>query len=634
MSKTSPSLLNPKEIAGFLQQMFAPALNSQAFVEVRWLDGRQRWFPVTEEGFKGAAQAISNRRRNACVGLGLRSRDGGGRNEDVIGSTLLWVDLDTDCDTWQRFPLQLSALINSGHGGHAYWWLDRVISVPDFIALRSAITLALGGDVQASKDPSRVARIPGAINHNPGKGPPVPLTIQQLSGCRYSIGQLRIAATVALLHDCWQPEHRHRLTLGLAGVLARGGISQEEAAAVVAMLVKVTGDPEGRDRLTAVRDTYRRHGQGKPVQGYGLLQDIVESERLRALSSIWHLRIGESGAKPGVESQVDYIPIMVDLGKLQPQEPEWIWTGWIPRAEISLVTGDPEAGKTYALLSLITTFTHGWFWPDGSIQKPGRVLYLDAENGANELKRRLVAQGMNQWDRLRVLSEVSLGAELVPLSLEQHLAQFHAALAEFKPDWVIIDPLVAFHERNEISATEMRRLLRTLTTIAREYHPAITFIQHPNKNASAPDLYRVRGTLDFIAAARAVLRVTVRKNGQRVLVVGKLNLAPKPKPQGFLIGANGLVEWTGEVEEEKERKIDIAKLFLKRLLANGPVESNQVKEAAEAEGIPWRTVQRARAELPIEVRKSSADGPWVWELSGERDAGFSGVSSDHDEEVL
>jgi hypothetical protein len=171
MSKTSPSLLNPKEIAAFLQQMFAPALNSQAFVEVRWLDGRQRWFPVTEEGFKGASQAISSRRRNACVGLGLRDRDGGGRNEDVIGSTLLWVDLDTDCDAWQRFPLQPSALINSGHGGHAYWWLDRVIPVPDFIALRSAITLALGGDVQTSKDPSRGARIPGAINHNPSANP-------------------------------------------------------------------------------------------------------------------------------------------------------------------------------------------------------------------------------------------------------------------------------------------------------------------------------------------------------------------------------------------------------------------------------------------------------------------------------
>jgi hypothetical protein len=180
---------------------------------------------------------------------------------------------------------------------------------------------------------------------------------------------------------------------------------------------------------------------------------------------------------------------------------------------------------------------------------------------------------------------------------------------------VIIDPLVAFHERNEISATQIRGLLRSLGSLASEFDVAITVVQHPNKNAEAKDLYRVRGTLDFIAAVRAVLRVSVGKEGTRVLSVDKTNLARRPPSCGFIIREDRRVEWVGEVLEDTGRsKLDVAKEFLQWLLKNGPVESNDVRHAAKAEGVGWRTVQRARAEMPIRTRKASSDGPWVWEL--------------------
>ena len=312
-------------------------------------------------------------------------------------------------------------------------------------------------------------------------------------------------------------------------------------------------------------------------------------------------------------------PVLVNLAGYEAGEPEWIWPGRIPRSETSLLTGDPDSGKTNVMISVVTAFIQGWPLPDGAEAGPGKVLYLDAENGLDELKRRFLAQGMVDWDQLRILSDVVVGDRCDSLNLDRHGDALRDAISEFGPDWVIIDPLVAFHERNEISATEIRGLLRFLGDLAREFRVAVTVVQHPNKNAQAKDLYRVRGSLDFIAAVRAVLRVSVKDDGTRLLAVDKLNIAPKPKPLAFQIRPDRSVEWMGEAEDASGRqKIDTAKEFLLRLLSDGPVAADLVFEAGDAEGLSKRTIQRARSLLPIDVKKTSGDGPWGWELRADQ----------------
>jgi hypothetical protein len=54
-----------------------------------------------------------------------------------------------------------------------------------------------------------------------------------------------------------------------------------------------------------------------------------------------------------------------------------------------------------------------------------------------------------------------------------------------------------------------------------------------------------------------------------------------------------------------------AETFLKELLADGPIESNQVKRDADMAGLSWRTV---RDKLEIKPHKTSMDGPWLWSL--------------------
>ena len=127
------------DIAAFLIAMFSPALGRGGFVEVRWLTGRQLWFPLDPCGIDQASKAIERDRINACWGLGIRGRAGGGRNEDILGATTIWVDHDDDLTAWRDFPLRPSAVVNSGHGVHSYWFACLTTS-----RIEAGKTLAVG----------------------------------------------------------------------------------------------------------------------------------------------------------------------------------------------------------------------------------------------------------------------------------------------------------------------------------------------------------------------------------------------------------------------------------------------------------------------------------------------------------
>ena len=307
-------------------------------------------------------------------------------------------------------------------------------------------------------------------------------------------------------------------------------------------------------------------------------------------------------------------PVLVDLGQVEAREVEWLWDGRIPRGFVSMMTGDPDAGKTFVLLSIVAAVAGGGHLPDGSEATPGRVLYLDGENGSQEIKRRLGALDFTSWEMVRLLSEVEVDGRMEPFCLDRHVPAFKQAIVDFAPDLIVVDPLVSFHSRNEIIATEIRKLLMTLATPAQDHNAAVVFIQH--KAYGAPELYRVRGSLDFVAASRAVLMVTESENGDRALVVKKLNLARKPKPIGFRLvesGNSAKVEWLGEVNlPKKETKKQQAMRLLEEVLVDGPVPTTVVMEWAEAEGIGETTLKEAKKDLRVKAVKMDADGPWRW----------------------
>jgi hypothetical protein len=50
------------------------------------------------------------------------------------------------------------------------------------------------------------------------------------------------------------------------------------------------------------------------------------------------------------------------------------------------------------------------------------------------------------------------------------------------------------------------------------------------------------------------------------------------------------------------------------VLCNGPVPTAELKERAEADGLKWRTVERAKAALGVQAGRIDYDDskPWAW----------------------
>ena len=62
---------------------------------------------------------------------------------------------------------------------------------------------------------------------------------------------------------------------------------------------------------------------------------------------------------------------------------------------------------------------------------------------------------------------------------------------------------------------------------------------------------------------------------------------------------------------------DEAKTFLQQLLADGPMATTDIDDAAKGHGISLRTLRRAKRELKITAKKNGKDGNWTWSLGNQ-----------------
>jgi hypothetical protein len=65
--------------------------------------------------------------------------------------------------------------------------------------------------------------------------------------------------------------------------------------------------------------------------------------------------------------------------------------------------------------------------------------------------------------------------------------------------------------------------------------------------------------------------------------------------------------------------------FLRAELAAGPKPGNALKAAAAAAGVSWRSVERAKDQIGVEVRKSGFGGGWEWALKDAADTKTASV---------
>jgi hypothetical protein len=314
---------------------------------------------------------------------------------------------------------------------------------------------------------------------------------------------------------------------------------------------------------------------------------------------------------------------------------EWLWPERLARGKLTIITGDPNVGKSQISLDVAARLSRAAPWPDGSPGASGSTLVLSAEDATSDtVVPRLMAAGAD-LARVGVLNAARDGDRSIPFNLQHHLEALGRKVAELGDvALVIIDPITAYMGKiDSHRATDVRAVLEPLAAFAEEHGVAVLAVSHPTKATQSKALYSITGSLAYVAAARMVLLAAQEPESDRRLLLGvKNNLGPLPPGLGFdvertLVGegvVTSRVAWDGRpvtttadeamTTPDRGGKLTEAVDFLREELACGPRPQKQLEERAEGEGISPITLRRAKKSLRIESTRIGFGGEWVWGL--------------------
>ncbi|HKI31853.1 MAG TPA: AAA family ATPase [Gemmataceae bacterium] len=336
------------------------------------------------------------------------------------------------------------------------------------------------------------------------------------------------------------------------------------------------------------------------------------------------------------------------VSELAARRVEWLWPSRLALGKLAILEGDPGLGKSLVTLDLCARLSTGRPWPDGT-PSPGpwpSLVFEGEDNNRDTLGPRLQAFGA---DLARVFypdGDDPLTTQ--PLGLPSGAAALDAAIVRTGARLVVLDPLAEFLDRRVCTNNEasVRRALKPLARIAEARGCVFLLVRHLNKVEGRRALYRGGGSIALVAACRSAWLVAADPDAaadpsdpsppaRRVLASVKNNLAPPQPSLAFELGreegAAMALTWVGPVAVTADallarpRRVpatpprDVARAFLKEVLAGGPLTSQDVWQRVREEGLSVSTVRRAKKELGVFSRWLKVDGGVVsyWLLPGQ-----------------
>jgi putative DNA primase/helicase len=235
-------------------------------------------------------------------------------------------------------------------------------------------------------------------------------------------------------------------------------------------------------------------------------------------------------------SAPDRTAVIISAASIEPRSIEHLWPGVLYVGKPTLLVGDPGLGKSLVTAYAAARVSIGGAWPlNAANSGPGDVLMCSAEDDPGDtIVPRLMAAGAD-LKRIEffdgVLEPNEDGSNSIrALSLDRHLEQLEEVAARKKGALrlVIVDPIAAFlGAADGHKNAEVRGLIAGVARIAAQHRFAVLIVSHLNKGKDAAAIYRVSGSLAFVAAARAAFAIVRDPQDpmRRLMLPVKNNLA-------------------------------------------------------------------------------------------------------------
>ena len=336
---------------------------------------------------------------------------------------------------------------------------------------------------------------------------------------------------------------------------------------------------------------------------------------------------------------------------------EWLWPGRIAVGKVTLIAGDPGLGKSFVTLDMAARVSTGRAWPltkgeggRGRVEgiasalppstlrrppSPAGVVLLSAEDDlADTIRPRLEAASA---DCSRIVAIRAMAGNDVDGAYRRtfdlgrdlsHLTNIVEQMGDCR--LVVIDPISAYLGRTgENFNAEVRALMGPLADLASRHQLAVVAVTHLRKGEGAA-IYRAMGSIAFVATARSAWMITKdsQQPSRRLFLSMKNNLGNDMGGMAYTIEPRGdggaVVQWSdeevrdcaeefagGSVGRPATERQEVSR-WLRELLADGPLPTTEVHEAAGASGYSVATVRRAFRDIGGKAAKQGS--VWVWKL--------------------
>lgn len=319
----------------------------------------------------------------------------------------------------------------------------------------------------------------------------------------------------------------------------------------------------------------------------------------------------------------------IPFSKVKLERINWFWYPYIPLGRITMLGGDPGAGKSFITAAIASTLSRGDSFPgeEKGIREPMNTILLSAEDNPNDtIKPRLM--NLNADQEKVFISEEDIVLDIAGISsIEEMVRQTRAKL-------LIIDPIVAFlgPKMDMNRANEVRPIMKGLARLAKRMNIAIVIIRHNRKvsagNKEGKAIYAGSGSIDFTASVRSELAVSEDRNGMKYMNHIKTNSGKQGPSIRYeiveLADGTGLFRWgeiiTGPLAMKMKTGISkrykneqMIKLWLFDLLTQAP--EGELVEDIFAKGMLLGYSQTKLEHVKKGIAVSLKVGhKWFWKL--------------------